>query len=386
MRKLLLILLLAPACLSYAQKKNDPGTFAKTITPEDLKKHLYIVAGKEMEGRETATEGQKKAAAYIEAQFKAIGLLPGNNGSYQYYYPVYRDSAVQATLEINGTAYEQNKDFSPASNNYNSTFRFSEVVFVGYGISDSTMDDYKGLDVRGKAVLIISGTPPGGKTISNNVKLASAQKNGAIAALFISSTGVQSSGRGGGGGGMYLNAFRGSYPLIQYVISEKLAEAIMGGDYAQAKAGAVVPKSYTANVFLNFNKQISLLQSSNVMGMLEGTDLKDEYVFVTAHYDHLGKRGDTVIYYGADDDGSGTVSVIEMAEAFAKAKAAGKGPRRTMIFMTVSGEEKGLWGSQSYTNKPVYPLEKTSVDLNIDMIGRTDTSRHHGDINNYVYV
>jgi Zn-dependent M28 family amino/carboxypeptidase len=95
---------------------------------------------------------------------------------------------------------------------------------------------------------------------------------------------------------------------------------------------------------LAFNKTITNLQSSNVLGLLEGTDLKDEYVFITAHYDHLGKR-DTLIYYGADDDGSGTVSVLEMAEAFVKAKAAGKGPRRSIVFMTVSGEEKGLWGS-----------------------------------------
>jgi Zn-dependent M28 family amino/carboxypeptidase len=121
------------------------------------------------------------------------------------------------------------------------------------------------------------------------------------------------------------------------------------------------------------------------MGVLEGSDLKDEYVFVTAHYDHLGKR-DTVIYYGADDDGSGTVSVLEIAEAFVKAKQAGKGPRRTMVFMTVSGEEKGLWGSAYYANHPVFPLDKTTVDLNIDMIGRVDTSRHKGDPSNYVYV
>ena len=127
------------------------------------------------------------------------------------------------------------------------------------------------------------------------------------------------------------------------------------------------------------------MQSSNVLGLLEGTDLKDEYVFITAHYDHLGKR-DTVIWYGADDDGSGTVSVLEMAEAFVKAKNAGHGPRRSIVFMTVSGEEKGLWGSEYYTNHPVYPLEKTTVDLNTDMIGRIDATRKQGDSMNYVYV
>src|SRR5213075_2735981 len=137
---------------------------------------------------------------------------------------------------------------------------------------------------------------------------------------------------------------------------------------------------------LDFRKIMTELTSSNVVGFLEGSDKKDEFVFITAHYDHLGKRGDSVIYYGADDDGSGTVSVLELAEAFAKAKAAGKGPRRSIVFMTVSGEEKGLWGSDYYSSHPVFPLDKTTADLNIDMIGRTDSSRKTGDSANYVYV
>jgi len=123
-----------------------------------------------------------------------------------------------------------------------------------------------------------------------------------------------------------------------------------------------------------------------VLGVVEGTDLKDEYVFITAHYDHEGIRNDTVIYYGADDDGSGTVSVLELAEAFAKAKAAGKGPRRSVVFMTVSGEERGLLGSHYYSEHPIFPLDKTTVNLNIDMIGRIDPKRKHGDSTNYVYV
>ncbi len=108
---------------------------------------------------------------------------------------------------------------------------------------------------------------------------------------------------------------------------------------------------------------------------------------ITAHYDHIGKRNDTTIYYGADDDGSGTTGILELAEAFVKAKADGKGPRRSILFMTVSGEEKGLWGSRYYTEHPVYPLDKTTVDLNIDMIGRTGTEYlKDKDSLNYVYI
>src|SRR5690606_21668416 len=114
---------------------------------------------------------------------------------------------------------------------------------------------------------------------------------------------------------------------------------------------------------------------SNVIGIVEGTDKKDEYLFVTAHYDHVGTDEKGNIYYGADDDGSGTVAVMKMAEAFAKAKKAGKGPRRSIAFMLVCGEEKGLWGSEYYSDNPIYPLEKTTANLNIDMIGRIDTER-----------
>jgi Zn-dependent M28 family amino/carboxypeptidase len=127
------------------------------------------------------------------------------------------------------------------------------------------------------------------------------------------------------------------------------------------------------------------LQSSNVLGVLPGTDKKDEYVFITAHYDHLGKK-DSVIYYGADDDGSGTTSVLEIAEAFAEAKQRGYTPKRSVVFMAVSGEEKGLWGSEYYASHAIYPLDKTTVDLNIDMVGRIDPERKYGDSMNYVYT
>jgi Zn-dependent M28 family amino/carboxypeptidase len=106
---------------------------------------------------------------------------------------------------------------------------------------------------------------------------------------------------------------------------------------------------------------------------------------ISAHYDHLGKK-DSVIYFGADDDGSGTVTLLELAAAFSKAKASGKAPRRSILFLANSGEEKGLWGSEYYSEHPVYPLDKTTADLNIDMIGRKDPSRKQGDSNNYVYI
>ncbi|MBK8340421.1 MAG: M28 family peptidase [Flavobacteriales bacterium] len=127
----------------------------------------------------------------------------------------------------------------------------------------------------------------------------------------------------------------------------------------------------------------SRVVSENVLGFIEGSDKKEEVVVVTAHYDHIGKDAEEV-YNGADDDGSGTVALLEMAEAFSRAKAEGHGPRRSVLFMPVSAEEKGLLGSEYYSEHPVFPLEHTVADLNIDMIGRRDSAHAVGAP--YVYV
>ena len=124
------------------------------------------------------------------------------------------------------------------------------------------------------------------------------------------------------------------------------------------------------------------IKGENVLGFIEGTDLKEELIIITAHYDHLGKHEDK-IFNGADDDGSGTVATLEIAEAFMLAKKEGNGPRRSVLIMPVSGEEKGLLGSKYYTDHPIYPLENTVANLNIDMIGRIDDWHENGD---YVYL
>jgi len=129
-------------------------------------------------------------------------------------------------------------------------------------------------------------------------------------------------------------------------------------------------------------KKNKVIKGENVLGYIEGSDLKDELIIITAHYDHLGKH-DTLLFNGADDDGSGTVAIMEIAEAFMLAKRDGKGPRRSILIMPVSGEEKGLLGSKYYTNNPVFPLRKTIANLNIDMIGRIDNMHLDG---NYVYL
>ncbi|MBA2250725.1 MAG: M28 family peptidase [Chitinophagaceae bacterium] len=375
MHKIVLLALLLNGFFAGAQKKSNPEVFAKAITGADLKKHLTIIASREMEGRETATPGQKRAAAYIEQQFKNIGLVPGNNGSYQMYYTVYQDSITKAVLEINGKSFSVDKDFAFNINNVlPATYHFSEVVAIN-NMSDTAKISP---DMRGKIVLLFENNLASAATTNSKLQAA---LNTASVVLNVSTNKQVFDRNNSKRRNMYLHQFVKSVSRQNFFITPQVAAAITGTPNLPEQNG----KIYSADILLSVEKQTILLQSSNVIGYLPGTDLKDEYVFLTGHYDHLGKR-DTVIWYGADDDGSGTVGVIEMAQAFAKAKAAGKGPRRTIVFMTVSGEEKGLWGSEYYSDHPLFPLDKTSVDLNTDMVGRIDTERKTGDTTNYIYV
>jgi Zn-dependent M28 family amino/carboxypeptidase len=370
MKQLFLLALLSGALTGFAQKAAKPESYAKTISADDLKKHLYIIASKEMGGRETGTEGERKAAAYIENEFKRIGLQPGNGNSYHQFYNLYQDSLLDATLEVNGQKYDLDRDFNvPVSQNIEATMRFSEAVFISPDATDSA----KNANLAGKLVIVPRSS--GNTQYLNN--------KGVAAILFIA-TDFPKPAAANRKGGISVNTFRRVVMAQQFSISENVARAIIK-DYDNLK-NAKGLQTISARILMGMRKALLPIQTSNVLGVLPGTDLKDEYLFITAHHDHIGKRGDSVINYGADDDGSGTVSVIEMAEAFAKAKKEGRGPRRSIVFMTVSGEEKGLLGSEHYAANAIYPMDKTTADLNIDMIGRIDPKRTQGDSTNYVYV
>lgn len=399
LRLLSLLMLLSISIALSAQKKKttapDPKKYAATITPEDLSKHLYIVAGAEMEGRETASDGQRKAAAYIENHFKSLGLLPGNNGNYQQPYPVFKDEIAGSSISVNEKSFTLFSDFSPiATLNHTATTYFSEVVFASHGIVDKEVNDYKDQNVTGKLVFVLDGAPSEYKPSASGYrspsswygKIQTAKSKGAAAVLIVANGFPRKAPTEPT---MHVDLYQNDIYPNTYFISEQVAASILGETFLTLKeAGkktSLPVQVLKTHVKLSFEKKTTETSSSNVMGILPGSDLSDEWLIITAHYDHLGKRGD-VIYYGADDDGSGTVGVLEIAEAFAKAKADGKGPRRNILFMTVSGEEKGLWGSEYFSNHPSIPLDKTTADLNIDMIGRVDTERKTGDTLNYVYV
>ena len=392
----------------------DPAKYAAIITGSELKRQLTIIASDEMEGRETGTPGQRKAAEYIESQFKAIGLKTAAPlKGYQQLYPLYQDSLQLAELTINGKTAEFGKDFiAPLNTNETGKFKGKKMIFVGYGIDDPKYNDYEGLDVNGKVVVFFLGEPKkdGKYFISGSTrgsewtfpgiskKLEAAVGKGAIGALIINPNQEMFNQRAVDNGkktGVYFPRDNTTKikPINFALLSHAFAKTVIGETFDTLlkiiKSNQFIDKQWalenkTKSTF-KFEKYRDVINASNVVGIIEGTDKKDEYVFLTGHYDHLGKH-DGKIWYGADDDGSGTVAVIQMATAFAKAVADGYRPRRTMVFMTVSGEEKGLWGSEYYSDHPFYPLDKTSVDLNTDMVGRIDTERKIDDTLNYVYV
>lgn len=400
----------------------DARPFAATITAADMESYLTVLASDEFEGRETGTEGQRKAADFIAAHFEKLGLPQvveteeGNSYFQKIAFTAESWKNGQIKLTINGTKYRHLSDFYsfPSTNaNLDGELQMSQVVFMGYGIDDEKYSDYKGVDVKDKIVMVYAGEPVNKKkksyltgskeersswTTDWRKKLEAAYAHGAKAVLIIDpqlreniskyrSTLLSSEMKMGEGGqpeGKYVN---------NMFISSTVAKAIVGGKYDQfiklrdgiKKKGKPAHLTLPANVALRQQKNVKQLIGSNVLGFIEGTDekLKDEVVVVSAHYDHLGKRGES-IYNGADDNGSGTSAVMDIAQAFAQAKEEGKGPRRSVLCLLVSGEEKGLLGSEYYAEHPIFPLENTVADVNVDMIGRTD--KFHEGNPNYIYV
>jgi hypothetical protein len=395
-----------------AQEKDTVAIrFSNTINQEDLYKHLSIIASDEFEGRETGKPGQKKAAEYIKNQFKSFGLQAPVDGSYFQIYPLVLQTPSGVDVSIKGIKYEFLKDFYFFPGFKDGNFSFDSLTFLGFGIKDENYNDFKNIDVTGKALLIFNGEPFSKKNISYvsgtskatewttawKKKVRTAGEQG-VAALFIVVDDVSSNVR-------MLRYFienptmkldndkegRSVVPAI--FISKEMAAAMLertGKEKSYLSARKSIekkgePKKFTfkTDIELTANRQNEKITSENVLGFIEGTDLKDEVLVITAHYDHLGTDGKE-IYNGADDDGSGTVAVIELAEAFALAKKEGKGPRRSILFMAVSGEEKGLFGSQYYVENPIFPLDNTIVNLNIDMVGRVD--KKHKEKPDYVYI
>jgi hypothetical protein len=387
-KRIVILILVLISLRSGAQPNPDAQKYAELITRDDLKDHLTIIASDALEGRETGKRGQKMAAALIANHFQELGLTGPVNGSYYQPVPLYSSGVPQVVLKAGNT------EISPADYVYTgfaSTQGFlnESVIFVGKG----SEEEIKKVSVDGKSVLyLVEGRlQPRDPVVSlirdkgvkiifivlenkdDFTRLATISRNIAGRRLSLTPPGQSQSTDVGT---FYMTA--SSAEKILNTTFDKLKKVITDKKVEKVKPGAV---SYSIT---RTHRQVS---TENVLGYLEGTDKKDELIVITAHYDHIGvstrAEGDR-INNGADDDGSGTVAVMALAKAFAQAKKEGKGPRRSILFMTVTAEEIGLLGSQYYTDNPVFPLANTVVNLNIDMIGRRDPP--HKDSPPYVYV
>jgi len=393
------------------------GQYGPTITQEDLRKHLTILASDAYEGRETGEKGQKMAADYLSQQFKELGLagpVQNSDNPYLQHFTMERSTwADGGTLQVGGQTYKWLVDFYGMGSSPFQTETTVQPVFVGYGIEQDGYSDYTGLDVKGKDLLILLGEPTAadGKAILGKngegskwgndfrAKLAMATEKGARSVFFVDFNPNSNFEKLTGRMTQYVSrpsisfkdakpgARRAAFfvsPAVGYKLLGSNAAAVTKYTAAVNKAGKPVATPFKpAKFVVKAPKKTEDFTTENVLGYLEGTDKKEELVVLSAHYDHIGVIGGEV-HNGADDDGSGTVTLLEMAQAFQKAKAEGHGPRRSILFLAVTGEEKGLLGSEYYTDHPVFPLASTVADLNTDMVGRTD--KDHEGKGDYVYV
>lgn len=402
------------ACLAAGPalaQERAPGN--DTIRKEDLRADLFFLAGDEMRGRLTDTAENRLAAEWIKSRFERMGLKPAAGNSYfQGYNLMTATLGAENRVRVSeGNAELQRtfgQDFYPQSFSSSGRARGS-VVFAGFGITAPHLghDDYRTADVRGKIVLVLDHEP--GERDPQSVfegvatsdastgwrKAVYAQNAGAIALLIVSDVHNHPGERN------FEAAARNAWPaeparirrftlqewadrvripVVQ--ISPALAEILVRGSNrsleelaksAETRGGVTAVTLPGPEVEAVVSVERHTIGDRNVVAYLEGSDpkLKDEWVIICAHYDHDGADGNR-IFNGADDNGSGTVGLLEIAEAFSEAARAGKRPRRSILFAAWNSEERGLLGAWAYTEDPLRPLEKTVAVLNMDMIGRNE--------------
>ncbi len=380
--------------------------YANRIDTSRIRIDLTTLSGDEFKGRETAEPGQKAAAAYLASVFKNIGLKPTNKRQgYIQTYPLFKSQFESGMTILDNDTLKVLEDCYTFTALTDTVLQFSDLVFLGYGISDEKYDNYRNKDMRGKSALIFGGEPMVNEIsmISNSVlptmwsdgyeaKLALAAERG-VAALFV----VQEN-------------FEKNLPRVTYYLQRpKLLLAKPGNQslpvifVSPESVSRIFPEydrdliynalitgeqefeiSRSGNLSFQIKRRVDEVFAENLVGIVEGEKYPDEVVILSAHYDHLGIRNGE-IYNGADDNGSGTSTLLELARIFAKAKADGNGTDRSMGFLLFSGEEKGLLGSEYYVENPLIPLKNTVVDLNVDMIGRTDYAYQDSAVD-YIYV
>ncbi|MBI2516716.1 MAG: M28 family peptidase [Opitutae bacterium] len=406
------LLRLFPLCalgLTSLAHAEAPETALKSINAAAILQHVRVLSADEFEGRGPATPGEDKTVAYLVDQLKKAGLQPGNpDGTFVQNVPivgftpspetswVVREKSIAMNFPNDYVAYTHQMKASLS-------LKDTEVVFVGYGIvaPEFGWDDYKGVDVRGKTVVMLINDPPipdpqdpakldekifGGKAMTYygrwTYKYEIAAKKGAAACIIVHETGpaaypyavVINSNARETFDIAALDGNAGLVPVQGWVTLDKAIEifAAAGKDFWALKKSAMSrdfrPVSLDAKAGFTIKTALRNSSSRNVVALVPGSDpkLKDEYIIYSAHWDHIGRdpkmTGDQ-IFNGASDNASGTAAMLEIARAFAQSPVK---PKRSILFFFPSLEEKGLLGSHYYANNPLYPLHRTLANLNQD--------------------
>jgi peptidase M28-like protein len=412
-----------PGRAKTTKASNLAARGVNAITAAQLKNYLSFIASDEMEGRDTPSRGLDTTAKFIAMNLERWGFRPaGDDGTFFQKIALRREAVdvARSSAEINGQPFTFGDDF--LSNPVASSLS-GPLVFAGNGwvIKSKNLDSYRDLDVKDKIIVVVgTGFPPGSTRADLAGVMGSdwsspavyAQQHGAKGVISIPDAGTilaweQLRARATQPARAVVEKFTtrpSAPPLPSVTMSFKMANALFAGERVDATAivkgvqnGEPIPpfalnadKKYSINVVVK-NEHPG---TQNVVAVWEGGDrvLKNEYVAVGAHYDHVGicmPNAADRICNGADDDGSGTTALLSMAEAVSHAK---QRPKRSILFVWHCGEEKGLWGSRYFTEYPTIPLDKIVTQFNIDMIGRSkkegDTDAANKDLSgpNEIYV
>ena len=392
---------LLSACQSNSNSEIQTDSVAlNTINATELSKHISVLASDEFEGRKPFTAGETKTVDYLKSEFEKLGLKPGNGDSYFQEVPMVDVKSTPTALSIKssignaGTTLTYLTDFVAASRHLVSDIKVenSPLVFAGYGIvaPEYKWNDYAGLDVKGKTVVVMVNDPGfsdstlfKGKTMTYygrwTYKFEEAARQGATGVLIIHEDKAASYPwavvrSGWSKSKLYLAAAddNKSRALMEGWITQDVAKSLfkMAGksEELMKQAGKNGFKSVDLGLKLsaNISNTINRSTSKNVVAVLPGTKRPDEYIIYSGHWDHLGKgeavNGDS-IYNGAVDNATGTAALLVLADAFKKAKVK---PERSIMFLAVTAEEQGLLGSEYYATNPLVPVDKTVADINID--------------------
>ena len=394
-----LLIVLSFPLLSFSQNYSNID-FAHRISEKDIEKNVEALCSSKMQGRETGTKGQKNAAAYIYSQFKQSGLkaIDKSMDSLSYFQTLKLSKLrlPSGSIQVNKKTFYNYKDFvaDPIQDSISNNL---EVIFIG----GAPIENFSNIDFTNKAVLFLTSNfhkafsqanqiwkhskpslilfndPINTKAFNRYIHLKKRIRSN----KFYLNKPIKDS--------LYFKEHSNFYTYLKKThpipISTRLAKEISGlrsKQLMQLASNGLNQKMITSRLKFKLIKEDDTIETENVLALIEGTEKPDEYIIISAHYDHLGTHNG-LVFHGANDNASGTSALIEIAKAFKDACEKNQSPKRSILFVAFTAEEKGLLGSQFFVNNSPIPLKSIKTNLNMDMLGRTDSNHKLSD---YVYL